>query len=107
MLFFACDNKTMDIFIVTLASLLAGFVDAIVGGGGLILLPTLFAVYPATVPATLLGTNKGASIWGSLFAGWQYSRRVEISLGGVGRLCDPGLTANTGDTRACNNALTN
>jgi uncharacterized membrane protein YfcA len=68
----------MDIFIVTLASLLAGFVDAIVGGGGLILVPTLFAVYPSAVPATLLGTNKGASVWGSLFAGWQYSRRVEI-----------------------------
>lgn len=68
----------MDIFIVTLASLLAGFVDAVVGGGGLILVPTLFAVYPTAVPATLLGTNKGASIWGSLFAGWQYSRRVEI-----------------------------
>jgi uncharacterized protein len=68
----------MDILIVTLASLLAGFVDAIVGGGGLILVPTLFAVYPTAVPATLLGTNKGASIWGSLFAGWQYSRRVEI-----------------------------
>jgi uncharacterized protein len=68
----------MDIFMVTLASLLAGFVDAIVGGGGLILVPTLFAVYPSAVPATLLGTNKGASVWGSLFAGWQYSRRVEI-----------------------------
>jgi uncharacterized protein len=68
----------MDIFIVTLASLLAGFVDAIVGGGGLILVPTLFAVYPAAAPATLLGTNKGASVWGSLFAGWLYSRRVEI-----------------------------
>jgi uncharacterized membrane protein YfcA len=68
----------MDIFIVTLASLLAGFVDAIVGGGGLILVPTLFAAYPIAAPATLLGTNKGASIWGSLFAGWQYSRRVEI-----------------------------
>jgi uncharacterized protein len=68
----------MDIFIVTLASLLAGFVDAIVGGGGLILVPALFAVYPTAVPATLLGTNKGASIWGSLIAGWQYSRRVEI-----------------------------
>jgi uncharacterized protein len=68
----------MDLIIVTLASLLAGFVDAIVGGGGLILVPTLFAVYPAAAPATLLGTNKGASVWGSLFAGWQYSRRVDI-----------------------------
>jgi uncharacterized membrane protein YfcA len=77
-LFFACDNTSMELFIVTLASLLAGFVDAIVGGGGLILVPTLFAVYPSAAPATLLGTNKGASVWGSLFAGWQYSRRVDI-----------------------------
>ena len=68
----------MELLIVTLASLLAGFVDAVVGGGGLILVPTLFAVYPAAAPATLLGTNKGASVWGSLFAGWQYSRRVDI-----------------------------
>ena len=78
MLFFACDNKVMDIFIVTLASLFAGFVDAIVGGGGLILVPTLFATFPSAAPATLFGTNKGASVWGSIFAGWQYSRRVEI-----------------------------
>jgi uncharacterized protein len=78
MLFFACTIHIMEFFIVTVASLLAGFVDAIVGGGGLILIPTLFAVYPTTAPATLFGTNKGASVWGSLFAGWQYSRRVEI-----------------------------
>ena len=68
----------MDILIVTLASLFAGFVDAIVGGGGLILVPTLFATFPSAAPATLFGTNKGASVWGSIFAGWQYSRRVEI-----------------------------
>jgi uncharacterized membrane protein YfcA len=77
-LFFACDNGGMDIFIVTLASLFAGFVDAIVGGGGLILVPALFATFPSAVPATLLGTNKSASVWGSIFASWQYSRRVEV-----------------------------
>lgn len=68
----------MDIVVVTLASLFAGFVDAIVGGGGLILIPTLFSTFPNAPPATLFGTNKGASVWGSIFAGWQYSRRVEI-----------------------------
>ncbi len=68
----------MDLLIVTLASLLAGFVDSIVGGGGLILIPALFATFPATHPATLLGTSKGASFWGTGFATWQYSRRVEI-----------------------------
>jgi uncharacterized membrane protein YfcA len=68
----------MEILLVTLASGLAGFVDAIVGGGGLILLPTLFAVFPSAQPATLLGTNKSASMWGTGFATWQYSRRVRV-----------------------------
>ncbi len=68
----------MDVVLVTLASLFAGFVDAIVGGGGLILVPALFAIYPSAAPATLFGTNKSASIWGSLFASMQYSRRVQL-----------------------------
>jgi len=68
----------MEWIIVTLASLLAGFVDAIVGGGGLILLPALFATFPAAAPATLMGTNKSAAIWGTGIATWQYSRRVTI-----------------------------
>lgn len=68
----------MDFFLVTLASLLAGFVDAIVGGGGLILLPALFATYPAAHAATLFGTNKSASVWGTAFASVQYARRVEV-----------------------------
>ena len=68
----------MELFIVSLASLLAGFVDSIVGGGGLILVPALFATFPGAPPATLLGTNKGASVWGTAFATWQYSRRVEM-----------------------------
>ena len=62
----------------TLASLLAGFVDAIVGGGGLVLLPALFATFPTAPPATLLGTNKSAAIWGTAMATWQYSRRVQV-----------------------------
>ena len=68
----------MELLIVTLASLLAGFVDAIVGGGGLILLPTLFAVFPTTQPATLFGVNKGASVWGTAVATVQYARRVDM-----------------------------
>ena len=68
----------MELLIVSAASLLAGFVDSIVGGGGLILVPALFAVFPAAHPATLFGTNKGASVWGTAFATWQFSRRVEM-----------------------------
>jgi len=68
----------MEIFFTTFASALAGFVDSIVGGGGLILLPALLATYPSTAPATLFGTNKSASVWGTAFATWQYSQRVHI-----------------------------
>lgn len=68
----------MELFFVALAAGLAGFVDAIVGGGGLILLPALFAAYPGVPPATLLGNNKSASIWGTLMASWQYTRRAVV-----------------------------
>jgi uncharacterized protein len=67
-----------DWLIIVLASGLAGFVDAIVGGGGLILVPALFAVYPGAPPATLLGTNKSASVWGTAWAAAQFARRVEL-----------------------------
>ncbi|MFO1265052.1 MAG: TSUP family transporter [Rhodoferax sp.] len=68
----------MEMLVVSLASLLAGFVDSIVGGGGLILVPALFATFPAAHPATLFGTNKGASVWGTSIATVQYSRRVQM-----------------------------
>ena len=68
----------MDWFVVIVASLFAGCVDAIVGGGGLILVPALFATFPQAVPATLLGTNKSASVWGTSFATWRFARRVRL-----------------------------
>ena len=68
----------MELLIVSFASLVAGFVDSIVGGGGLILVPALFAVFPATHPATLFGVNKGASVWGTAVATAQYARRVNL-----------------------------
>ena len=68
----------MELLLVSIASLFAGFVDSIVGGGGLILTPTLFAVFPTTHPATLFGVNKSASIWGTAAAAAQYARRVEM-----------------------------
>ncbi|MFV0680495.1 TSUP family transporter [Ottowia sp.] len=68
----------MDLLIVSAASLMAGMVDSIVGGGGLILIPALFATFPAATPATLFGTNKSASVWGTSIATAQFSRRVRM-----------------------------
>ena len=61
-----------------LAAVLAGGVDAVVGGGGLIQIPALFALHPGEPAATLFGTNKCASIVGTANATWRYARRVEM-----------------------------
>jgi len=69
----------METVLILLASCFAGMVDAIVGGGGLILVPALFATFAAAPPATLLGTNKCASVWGTSLATYQYSKRVQLA----------------------------
>lgn len=57
---------------------LAGLMDAIAGGGGLILVPALFAVFPNASPALLLGTNKLSSIAGTFVATIRYGFSVPI-----------------------------
>jgi uncharacterized membrane protein YfcA len=64
--------------ILVTASLFAGFIDSIVGGGGLILLPALFGVLPGAHPASLFGTNKGAAVWGTAWATLQFAKRVTL-----------------------------
>lgn len=57
------------------ASLLAGFVDAVVGGGGLITIPALMLGLPAGTPiTTILGTNKVVACTGTTFAAGQFLR---------------------------------
>lgn len=60
------------------AAFCAGLIDAVVGGGGLIQIPALFTVLPRELPATLFGTNKAASVFGTLNAAWRYARRIEM-----------------------------
>ena len=69
------------------AGMLAGFVDAIAGGGGLIALPALLA---AGVPPVLaLGTNKLQSVIGTATAAFTYWQRGFVSLRALslGMLC--------------------
>jgi uncharacterized membrane protein YfcA len=56
----------------------AGGVDAIVGGGGLIMLPTLLVAFPALPAATALGTNKLVGISGTSTAALTYTRRTPV-----------------------------
>ena len=68
-----------DFTLLACAAFLAGLVDAVVGGGGLIQIPAIFAVFPKEVPATLLGTNKLASMCGTVVAAVKYTRRVDVA----------------------------
>ena len=58
------------------AAFLAGFVDAVAGGGGLIQLPTLLVAFPSAPLATVMGTNKSISIIGTSAAANTYRRRI-------------------------------
>lgn len=68
----------LDLTVLAGAAFLAGLIDAVVGGGGLIQVPAFFSVMPQTMPATLLGTNKLASIWGTAAAAASYARQVRV-----------------------------
>lgn len=72
------DLTPANVGLMLLASTGAGLVDAIVGGGGLIMVPSLFGLFPQALPATLLGTNKAASVWGTGWAAWQFSKQVHL-----------------------------
>jgi uncharacterized membrane protein YfcA len=54
----------------------AGVVDAVIGGGGMVQLPALFAFMPNVAPPPLLGTNKLASAIGTTGAAIQYARSM-------------------------------
>ncbi|MEO6974622.1 MAG: TSUP family transporter [Gallionella sp.] len=57
----------------------AGMIDAVVGGGGLIQIPALINVLPgATQDATIFGTNKFSSVWGTSLAARSYVGKVAI-----------------------------
>lgn len=69
----------VDFVLLGCAAFLAGLVDAVVGGGGLIQIPVLFSVFPKEIPATLLGTSKLAGIFGTSAAAVNYARRVRVA----------------------------
>ncbi len=73
---------TADLYLqLGMAALLAGLVDAVVGGGGLIQVPMLFSALPQALPATLFGTNKVASLCGTAFAARTYGRKFPVDWG--------------------------
>lgn len=57
---------------------MAGFIDAMVGGGGLIQLPAFFILQPHLSLVQTLSTNKTASFFGTSVSAYRYIKRVDI-----------------------------
>ena len=68
----------MEIIIVCIAAFVAGFIDAVVGGGGLVQTPAMLITFPQAPVASLLGTVKIPSFCGTAVSAYAYSKRIDI-----------------------------
>ena len=74
------DPSTTTLVLMGVAAVCAGWVDAVVGGGGLIQLPALLLGFPQASPVQILATNKLGSICGTSVSAVTYYRRVKPDL---------------------------
>lgn len=79
--------------ILCIAAFAAGFIDAIVGGGGLVQTPATLITLPQYPVATLLGTTKIPSFTGTSIASYQYAKRIKVQWKLLGIMCSIALVA--------------
>lgn len=71
--------ETYIIVILCIASFFAGFVDAIVGGGGLIQAPVALILLPNYAVSSIMGSLKIPAFSGTSFAARQYLKKVDMN----------------------------
>lgn len=74
----------MDVSIYTIVFLafmafIAGFVDAIVGGGGLIMVPSVLVAVPSAQVSQAIGTTKIPALSGISMAAYQYAHKIKLN----------------------------
>jgi uncharacterized membrane protein YfcA len=75
----ALDLSALTLTALIVAAFVAGWVDAVVGGGGLIQLPALLIGLPSnTPPAVILGTNKISSFCGTATSSLTYALKIPL-----------------------------
>lgn len=84
---------TQEIIILCIAAFSAGFIDAIVGGGGLVQTPAILITLPQYPVASLLGTTKIPSLTGTSMAAWQYALKVKLKWKLLACMCSIALMA--------------
>lgn len=70
---------TFTLILLCVAAFSAGFVDAIVGGGGLIQTPAALVLLPDLPVSTVIGSIKIPSFSGTFFAARQYLKKVQLN----------------------------
>ncbi len=71
--------ETYLLILLCIAAFFAGFVDAIVGGGGLIQTPVALIVLPNLAVSTIIGSLKIPAFSGTSFAARQYLKKVDMN----------------------------
>ncbi|OLO10346.1 hypothetical protein BTW10_15205 [Chromohalobacter japonicus] len=61
--------------------------DAAVGGGGVIQIPTFMTAYPNLHPSSVLSTNKAASVIGTAYAGFKIRKKCSIHIRSAVYMC--------------------
>ncbi|MFJ8075040.1 sulfite exporter TauE/SafE family protein [Streptomyces sp. NPDC096176] len=74
------DISLTTLVLLCLAAAVAGWIDAVVGGGGLLLLPALLLGLPQVPVAHVLGTNKAVAIVGTSGAAVTYVRKAPVQV---------------------------
>lgn len=77
---FFSDYSLLTLLILAILAFIAGFIDAVVGGGGLIQLPALLVTLPNAPLPTIFGTNKIAALSGTSIAAFQYAKRIKFNI---------------------------
>jgi uncharacterized membrane protein YfcA len=67
-----------EFYVLLPLTFVAAMLNAAVGGGGLVLIPGMLALFPSAMPAVLLATEKCASVAGQATASVQYARRITL-----------------------------
>lgn len=68
----------ITLILLAISAFIAGFIDAVVGGGGLIQIPYLLITFPKMPLPTMFGTNKIAALSGTSIAAFRYAQKIKF-----------------------------
>ena len=71
--------ETYSIILLCIAAFFAGFIDAVIGGGGLIQSPVALILLPNLPVSSIMGSLKIPAFSGTSFASYQYLKKVKLN----------------------------